>query len=101
MRDSRMQPTEPAWAAEGAPRWPRRPDTRGPRDELPEGVTHKQRRVEKIRAAKPAGEAAAAVRARKEPAPPQLALDAAARQRIRPGRPMTVRRAIAPIPTAG
>ena len=42
-------------------------DRRG--DELPEWVTHKQQRLEKIRAAKTALEVEAAVRARKETAP--------------------------------
>lgn len=42
-------------------------DRRG--DELPEWVTHKQQRLEKIRAAKTALEAEAAMRARTEPAP--------------------------------
>ena len=69
MRDSRMQTTEPALAAEVA-QWLAHAaasdahedaaygvDRRG--DELPEWVTHKQRRVEKIRAANAALEAEA------------------------------------------
>lgn len=79
MSDGRMQPADPALAAEVA-RWLAEAtasdvgedaaygvDRRG--DELPEGVTHTPQRVEKIHAAKTAWEGAAAVRARKETAP--------------------------------
>jgi len=96
MSYSRMQVAEPVLAAEVA-QWLAQAaasdahedaaygvDRRG--DELPEWVTNKQHRVEKIRAAKTALEAEAAMRARMEPTP-RIVRDEAARQRIRPVRP--------------
>jgi hypothetical protein len=68
-------------------------DRRG--DELPEWVTHKQQRLEKIRAAKTALEAEAAMRARMEPTPSDRP------RRGRPVRPPTVRSVTSPIQTAG
>ena len=79
MSDSRMQTTEPALAAEVA-QWLAQAAASDARedaayggaqrgDERPEWVRHKPHRVEKIRAAQAALEAAAAALARKEEAP--------------------------------